>query len=143
MKKRYLVALAVLCLVAAVLVGGYQWGRVRSLVEICPAVATGDYHNVTYKEDETSSPVLWDTMEEDFRRVLAAARVRKANKTKLEPSPAFELRLNDSGVGYSIIVGGDNTIMVARLDDLNGRTFWKDCDQQVFAQLKDKAVLPS
>lgn len=137
MKKRFFVALAVLCVAAVAFVGVYQWKKVRPLVEVCPAVATCDYYNVTYKEDEISSLLSWDTMEEDFRCILAAARVQKANKTNLEPSPAFHIRLTDNGVDYSIVVGGDNTISVARLDNLNGRTFWKDCDQQVFVQLSN------
>lgn len=135
MKKRYLVALAVLCVVAAVFIGLYQWGKVRPLVELCPAVATGNYYHVTYQEGETATDLSWDTMEEDCRRILAAARVRKADKTKSEPSPAFDIRLLDNGVNYSIVVGVDNTISVARLDDLNGRTFWRDCDKQLFPQL--------
>lgn len=128
---------AALCVVVVAFIGVHLWGKEHPLTEICPAVATSTYR-VTYIEEGKSSAVSWDTMDEDLGRILAATRVQKGAKTNLEPSPAFDIRLTDNGVGYSIIVGSDNTISVARLDDLDGtRSFWKDCGKQIFSQLSN------
>lgn len=136
MKKWFFVALAVLCVATIAFVGVYQWEKVRSLTEVCPAVETGHYYNVTYAEDETVAALSWDTMEEDLNRILTTACIRKGAKTNLESSPAFHIRLTDNGVNYLLVVGSDNTISVAQIDDLEGtRTFWRDCDKQVFAKL--------
>lgn len=138
MKKRHFIVLLV-CIVCIAVVTAFLWyGRERPFVEVCPTAAAGNYHHAT---------LLWDELEgeareavisnEEFQSAFGGVRVKRGTGSKQTPSPAFELRLQDGQVTYSLVVGGDNSISVAKVGDnmSRDRTFWRDCDGELFSRL--------
>lgn len=131
MRKRYAVGALICCAIAA---GGLLWmGRQTPLGKTCPAIAGGTYHaELRWEGEGVGEAALSDG---EFRDILGAAQVKRGKKITMEPSPCFDIRLQDGQTTYSILVGED-VVTVARLDDLEGtRRFWTDGKGEIFAQL--------
>ncbi len=135
MKKRYLAAFLI-CIIA--LIAYFHRENTVLLADLYPAVANGEYHAAIVWEGQTSDAGFYEMLAPniEFRSILAAARVTKHPRSMQMPSVAFDIRVVDNHVTYSIVVGGDNSISVAQIDNLNQtRTFWIDCDEQIFDRL--------
>lgn len=62
----------------------------------------------------------------DFLGILRDARVVKGAKTRQAPDVGLLLHLFDEGISYSVEVGRDGFVSVARTDDLEStRTYWR------------------
>ncbi len=139
MKKSYLVGLA-LCALCAV--GIFTYGnRERTMIEICPAAANGEYRNATFSwyalsgnDNEDTCPAALSG--EELRETFSGARLKKGPKTDKAPDISIEMDLWDGDATYSIVVGADNTVSIAEAEDLKGsRTFWVDTDGILFDTL--------
>lgn len=136
---RLLIGLVILLAIAAVAFTFWLQNRVILLVEKYLAISDGQYQAILMwagmdpKEDIPSA-----VTDEEFQRVLGAVRVKKRAKSQAAPDTEFLIHLYDSKnqVTYSIELGQDHSISVARLDDLeNSRTYWTDCDGNAFSTL--------
>lgn len=135
MKKRYLVAFLI-CMIALILYSRRE-NKVL-LADIYPAIVNGEYHATIVWDGQPRDGGKYEVVasNEEFRSIFAATRVTKHAKSMQMPSVAFDIRLVDNHVTYSIVVGGDNSISVAQIENLNQtRTYWTDCDEQIFYRL--------
>lgn len=133
MKKRYLIFLAICSIILIV----YSQRKVL-LAEIYPEISNGEYHATISWENRSGevSSYKVSISDEKFRSMWETIHVKKHPKLKHMPVVAFEIRLIYKDVAYSIVVGGDNTISVAQLENLNKtRKFWRDCDGKIFYSL--------
>ena len=74
--------------------------------------------------------------DEEFSDILAVTCVTKTSPTKQLPPIAFDIRIFDNEIAYSVEIGSDNSIVVAEIGYLSeSRTFWVDCDSDVFLKL--------
>lgn len=142
MEKRRLVrrwiVLIVLCAGIAAVIVFWRWNREIPLAEKYPAVARGQYQaSIMWGPGEPSPAIESAVSNEEFQQILGSARVKKGPKTQAAPEVEFFIRLYDeSSVIYSIELGKDRSITVARLDDLEkSRTYWTDCEGDVFEKL--------
>lgn len=133
-RKQYLVAL-LLCVIALIL---YHSRETKFLLyDICPAIATGKYSATLVWDGQASGEIhKVPISDEEFRSQLSTTRVSKHSKSNQMPSPAFDIRVFDGQTTYSVIVGWDNSISIAQLDNLDKtRSFWSDCDESIFERL--------
>lgn len=76
--------------------------------------------------------------DEEFQHILMDARVTKRAKSPIASDEGLLIHLSDpeAHVTYSVEVGKDCSISVARLEDLAGsRTYWTDCNGDLFPKL--------
>ena len=142
MEKRRLVrrwiVLTVLCAGIAAAVVFWRWNREIPLAGKYPAVADGQYLAAIMWAGEAPESIDSAVSNKEFQQILGSARVKKGARTQAAPDVEFFIRLYDheSQIAYSVEVGKDRSISVARLDDLEqSRTYWTDCEGDVFAKL--------
>lgn len=154
MKKQTVVSVLVVVLaITSILISEVTVFRNRTyrLVSQCPALAGYEMVvaiRVTVWPTQTDTSVAMGT---DFQHILRDARVTKGVKTDQGPDVGMLIHVTDylgnvndyleNGsdhleVTYSIEVGQDGSVTVARTDDLEGtRTYWKDKDGDLFDKL--------
>lgn len=141
MKKQTVVSILVVVLaITSFLISGVTAFRNRThrLVSQCPALAGYEKAvaiRVTVWPTQTDTSVAMDT---DFQHILRDARVTKGVKTDQGPDVGMliHVKVYQGQVTYSIEVGQDGFVSVARTDDLEGtRTYWKDKDGNLFDKL--------
>ena len=143
MEKRRLVGLLIglIVLIAGIVTALVLWWGNREvlLVEQYPAVARGQYQAaIMWGLGEPSPAIESAVSNEEFQQILSAVRVKKREKTKMAPEVEFFIHFYDeeSQTSYSIELGKDHSITVARSSDLEqSRTYWTDCEGDVFAKL--------
>lgn len=141
MKKQTVVSVLVVVLaITSILISEVTAFRNRTyrLVSQCPALAGYEMAvaiRVTVWPTQTDTSVA---MGADFQHILRDARVTKGVKTDQGPDVGMLIHVKDypGEVTYSIEVGQDGFVSVARTDDLEGtRTYWKDRDGGLFDKL--------
>lgn len=147
-RKKVAVLLAmVLFAAAAVVTSIVVWSlrRPLRLVNLCPSLASSELFvgvQATAWPTQTETSVDMGT---DFQYILRDAWVTKGVKTDQGPDVGMLIHVKDylgdangypGEVTYSIEVGQDGFVSVARTDDLEGtRTYWKDKDGDLFDKL--------
>lgn len=136
MKKQTAVILLLAVVLIAVAVAAVVWTYSRTVVlgEKYPFM---DRETVSVQVEawplKTDTPAIAGG---EFLGILRDARVTKGIKTNQGPDVGLLLHLFDEGTSYSVEVGRDGFISVARTDDLEGtRTYWKDKDGGLFDKL--------
>ena len=147
-KKTAAVLLTMVLFVTAAMATSFTVWYLRRplrLVSQCPALARHERAvaiRVTVWPTQTDTSVPMGT---DFQHILRDARVTKGVKTDQGPDVGMLIHVKDylgnvndypGEVTYSIEVGQDGFVSVARTDDLEGtRTYWKDKDGDLFDKL--------
>lgn len=138
MKKKTAMILLAVVLIAAIAVATVVWNHFRTVVlgEKYPFMAKGTISvQVEAWPLKTDMPAISG---EGFLNILRDARVVKGTRTRAGADEGLILHLFDEGVSYSVEVGQDGSVTVARTDDLEStRTFWKDRDGDLFDKLYD------
>lgn len=135
-RRRVVCSLAVLLAVIVVFLCQMKWKKDVLLSERYPILA---------KRSLSIQVMLWPegagmvtVSDEKFQHILMEARVTKRAKTQIASDEGLLIHLFDdeTQTTYSVEVGKDRSISVARTDDLRGtRTFWTDCTGDLFSRL--------
>lgn len=134
-KKAVILLLAVVLIAAAVAAVVWTYSRTVVLGEEYPFLTRGRLNEnviLAWSEEKYNMSAVMG----DFAPILRDARVTKGIKTNQGPDVGLLLHLFDEGTSYSVEVGRDGFVSVARIGDLEGtRTYWKDKDGGLFDKL--------
>ena len=133
MKRKYGFLIVSVLLVCIGLIA--LWGnRERPLCSMLPdgdmrtCVSNGYY-------DGMESVVVGAIPQESIADLIDLTTVKKGTSFKTLPSPCFEIRATYDNETYIIVVGADNSVSVASIDELDSRTFWIETSGKLFEKL--------
>ena len=133
MKRKYFFLIVFVLLVCVSIIA--LWSkREQSLCSVLPddvmiSCVTNGYY------DGMETHIVCAIPQENIADLFDLTTVKKGTSYKALPSPCFEIRAAYSNETCVIVVGADNSVSVASIDELDSRTFWIETSGKLFEKL--------
>ena len=133
MKRKYFFLIVCVLLVCASIIALWS-NREQPLCSVLPddvmiSCVTNGYY------DGMETHIVCAIPQENIADLFDLTSVKKGTSYKSLPSSCFEIRAKYDNETYIIVVGADNSVSVASIDELDSRTFWIDTSGKLFEKL--------
>lgn len=132
-KKASIIIVCVFVMCCMVYIAYYN--HTTSLSSLCAGQGEANY--VVFLTEDTTKGIQEVQIDETLlEQLLEKTSVKKGRRFDIEPVPSFDVKIIYENVAFSLVIGADGSVIVARYDDLSeSRTFWQDQTKQLFSIL--------